>query len=57
MALSNMNISKPEQKTLHVLAKGGCIVHHRDKPARIFSIDYCTREGYVLAVRTQLDNQ
>ena len=49
-----MNISKHEQRTLHVLAQGGHIRHdhqHRDdgQRGRIIKITCFTREGYVLS--------
>ncbi|MQX35950.1 YjhX family toxin [Roseospira navarrensis] len=44
-----MNISKVEQRVLHVLAQGGCIRHDRDDRGRIIAVTCFTRDGYGLA--------
>ena len=49
-----MNISKPEQRTLHVLAQGGRIAHTRGKQGKIEKIICFTRDGLVLDIFKRL---
>ncbi|HEY8605324.1 YjhX family toxin [Tsuneonella suprasediminis] len=44
-----MNISRSEQRVLHVLAQGGCIRHQRSGNGRIIDVLCFTRDGHVLA--------
>jgi uncharacterized protein YjhX (UPF0386 family) len=44
-----VNISKYEQRTLHALAQGGRIEHHKDDRGGIFAVDCITRDGWKLA--------
>ena len=43
-----MNISKPQQRTLHALAQGGRIVIERNEEGDIVAADCLTREGWTL---------
>ena len=43
-----MNISKPEQRVLHVLAQGGAIDHVRGPNGKVKSVTCYTRDGHVL---------
>ncbi|MFG1432942.1 YjhX family toxin [Xanthobacter sp. V2C-8] len=43
-----MNISQNEQRALHVLALGGCILHARGDRPKITSVTCFTRGGMLL---------
>ncbi|WP_343081366.1 YjhX family toxin [Ostreiculturibacter nitratireducens] len=44
-----MNISRNEQRALHVLALGGRILHEREHGPKITSVTCVTREGMILS--------
>ncbi|PQA88843.1 YjhX family toxin [Hyphococcus luteus] len=44
-----MNISKAEQRTLHVLARGGAILFDKDDRGKIVEINCASPEGWTLA--------
>ena len=43
-----MNISKAEQRTLHVLARGGAILVEKNDAGKIIEVNCITREGWTL---------
>jgi uncharacterized protein YjhX (UPF0386 family) len=45
----SLNISKPQQRTLHALAQGGRILLERDERGHIVEAECLTREGWRLA--------
>jgi len=44
-----LNISKPQQRTLHALAQGGSIVLERNEKGEITSAECWTRDGWRLS--------
>lgn len=44
-----MNISRSEQRVLHVLAQGGYVRHERAANGRILEVICFSRDGHVLA--------
>jgi uncharacterized protein YjhX (UPF0386 family) len=44
-----MNISKLEQRVLHVLARGGRIRHARDERGKVTEVTCFTHDGHILS--------
>ncbi|NRA29477.1 MAG: hypothetical protein HRU11_04370 [Parvularculaceae bacterium] len=44
-----MNISKKEQRTLHVLARGGAILPNKDERGKIIAVNCVSPEGWTLS--------
>lgn len=45
---SSLNISKPQQRTLHALAQGGAIHLERNEKGDLVAAECITREGWTL---------
>lgn len=45
----SLNISKQEQRTLHVLARGGSIVVEKDERGKIVAVNCVSPEGWTLS--------
>lgn len=44
-----MNISKPQQRTLHALAQGGRIILERNERGDLLAAECVTRDGWTLS--------
>jgi uncharacterized protein YjhX (UPF0386 family) len=44
-----LNVSKPQQRTLHALAQGGAILIERDERGTLVAAECVTREGWRLS--------
>ena len=44
-----MNVSKPQQRTLHALARGGAILIERNERGTLVAAECITREGWRLS--------
>jgi uncharacterized protein len=44
-----LNISKPQQRTLHALAQGGRIIIERDHRGDLIAAECVTRDGWTLS--------
>lgn len=49
-----MDISKAEQRIMHVLAQGGCLRAEKDNNGKIIDIECITRDGWYLTGMTIL---
>lgn len=46
---TSLNISKPQQRTLHALAQGGRIIIERDTRGDLIAAECVTRDGWTLS--------